>query len=188
MKRRFQIGFRLPVVLVATGFLFSCVNDIDTIQKVTNDPNAPDEVTKNLHVHYTDSGYAKVNIRAALAETYYRPEHKTFLTNGIRVDFYSEEGEIVSSLTARSGEINYASGLMVARDSVVLRNLKKKQYLETEELYYNQKDSTIYTNKHVIIKKDGKGVIGRGKGIKTTQFFYKGVVTEPEGKIDFSEE
>lgn len=184
----FKILLKIPVILLVTGILFSCVNDLDAIQKVTHDPNAPDEVTKNINVFYTDSGYARVGISAKLAETYTTPKHITKLKKGVKVDFYSYEGEIVSSLTSIYGEINHETGLMVVRDSVVLRNLKKKQYLETEELYYKESDSTIYTNKNVVIKKDGKGVIGRGRGIRTTQFFEKGHVTHPEGKIDFSED
>jgi LPS export ABC transporter protein LptC len=164
------------------------VNDLDAIQKVTHDPNAPDESIKNLKVFYTDSGYARVQIYASLAETYNKPEHITKLKDGVRVDFYSSEGKIISTLTSINAEINYETGLMVVRDSVVLRNLEKKQYLETEELFYNQKDSTIYTEKNVVIKKEGKGVIGRGRGIRTTQFFQKCKILEPVGKIDMSED
>ena len=175
-------------MIFMTGFLFSCVNDLDTIQKVTYDPDAPDEITKDLEVHYTDSGYARVHIYAAIAETYTNPKHITKLKDQVRVNFFSEDGKIVSTLTALYGEVDYETGVMFVRDSVILRNHGKKQYVETEELFYNQKDSTIYTNKYVIIKKDGKGVIGRGKGLRTSQFFYKGEVLYPEGKVDFSED
>lgn len=170
------------------GILFSCVNDMDAIQKVSHDPNAPDQILKNLKVFRTDDGNASVKIVATLAEMYNEPKQIIKLKDGLKVDFFSETGQIISSLTALYGEIDEETGIMMVRDSVVLRNLEKKQNLETEELYYNQGDSTIFTNKNVIIKKDGKGVIGRGRGIKTTQFFYKGVVTHPEGKIDFSED
>ena len=152
-----------------TGILFSCVNDLDTIKKVTYDPDAPEEVTKNLEVLYTDSGYAQVKIYANLAETYSKPKRITKLKNGLKVDFFGENGTVVSCLTANYGEVNFDSGLMFVRDSVVLRNYPKKQTLETEELFYNQSDSTIYTDKNVIVKKQGKGVTGRGKGIRTTQ-------------------
>lgn len=178
----------MSIGITLMSFLLSCVNDLDAIQKVTYDPNAPDEVTKNLKVFYTDSGYARVQIYASLAETYNDPEHITKLKNGVQVDFYSSEGKIVSTLTSLNGKVNYETGLMQVRDSVVLRNLVKKQYLETEELYYNQKDSTIYTEKNVVIKKDGKGVIGRGRGIRTTQFFQKCKILEPVGKIEMSED
>lgn len=184
----FPLIIKIPVTLLLAGFLFSCENDLDTIQKVTHDPNAPDDVMRNLEVFYTDSGYARVQIFATLAETYNKPSRITKLKDGLKVDFFSETGEIISSLTSLYGEIDYETGIMMVRDSVVLRNLAKKQYLETEELYYNQSDSTIFTDKNVIVKKDGKGVIGRGKGIRTTQFFYKGVITYPEGKFDLSED
>ncbi|MEN9400129.1 MAG: hypothetical protein RL632_1232, partial [Bacteroidota bacterium] len=43
----------IPVSFMLAGFLFSCVNDLESIQKVTYDPKAPKEVTKNLRVFYT---------------------------------------------------------------------------------------------------------------------------------------
>ena len=104
-----------------------------------------------------------------LAETYSKPEHLTKLKNGLQVDFYSIDGEITSTMTAQYGEINFATGKVSVKDSVVLFNYKKKQRLETEELFWNQKDSTIFTDKYVLIKTEGKGITGRGHGISTTQ-------------------
>jgi len=179
---------KIPVFILLTGFLFSCVNDIDTIQKVSYDPDAPSEITRNLEVFYNDSGYAQVRIFATLAETYESPERVTKLKDGVRVDFFSNEGEIISQLTSLYGEVNFVTGQIVVRDSVVLLNFESKQSLETEELHWNQNDSTIYTEKNVIIKTEGKGVTGRGKGLTTTQSFDKYVIKEPVGKMILSEE
>jgi LPS export ABC transporter protein LptC len=174
------------------GILFSCVNDLDTIQRVTYDPNAPDEITENLEVYYSDSGYARVKIYAKIAETERAPDHITKFKDYIKIEFYSTKGEIVSELEANYGEINFDTGLMVVRDSVVMRNLKKRRYMETEELFYNQKDSTVYTDKYVIIKREDKSVIGKGHGIRTSHFFDAGQVAgdilDPIGKLDFSED
>ncbi len=176
---------RKPVVILATGFLFSCVNDLDQIQQVSYNPNAPDDVTEDLYMHYTDSGYARLQIHAAIAESYSHPKQVTKLKDFVQVDFFSEDGKIISTLTALYGEINRETGMMFVRDSVVLRNLNDKQSLETEELFYNQSDSTVYTQKYVIMKKEGEGVIGRGRGIKTSPFgrFRKGDIFKPEGKL-----
>lgn len=186
-KRSTYYTYWIPVIALA-GILFSCVNDLDTIQKVTYDPKAPSETSTNLEVVYTDSGYARVRIFAKLAETYNTPEHVTKFKDGVEVDFYSEKGDIISRLTALYGEVNFKSGLITVRDSVILRNLKKKQTLETEQLFYNQLNDTIYTPKYVICKREGKGVIGRGHGLKTTRFFNYAVILEPEGKVDFSDD
>lgn len=169
------------------GILFSCVNDLDTIQKITYDPKAPSETSTNLEVLYTDSGYARVKIFAKLAETYSTPEHVTKFKDGVEVDFFSEKGEIISKLTALYGEVNFNTGLITVRDSVILRNLKKKQTLETEQLFYNQKNDTIFTPKYVLCKREGKGVIGRGHGVKTTRYFNYFEILEPEGKVDFDD-
>jgi len=177
----------IPVIFLA-GILFSCVNDLDTIQKVTYDPKAPNETSTNLEVLYTDSGYARVKIFAKLAETYTVPKHISKFKDGVEVDFFSEKGEVVSKLTALYGEIDFESGLITVRDSVVLRNLAKKQTMETEQLFYNQTTDTIYTQNYVICKKEGKGVIGRGHGLKTTSFFNYFEILSPEGKVDLSED
>lgn len=179
---------KIPAFILLAGILFSCVNDLDTIQKVSYNPNAPSEITKDLNVFYSDSGYARVDIFAALAETYTIPKHITKLKDGIRVDFYSTEGEIISRLTALYGEIDYETGMIVVKDSVVLRNLEKKQELQTEELFWNQNDSTIFTEKNVLITTEGKGITGRGKGLKTTQSFSKYIITNPVGQLNISED
>ncbi len=178
----------IPAIFMAGIFLLSCENDLDTIQQVSYDPNAPDEVTQNLNVVYNDSGYAQIQIFATLAETYSKPQHITKLKEGLKVDFYSGEGEVVSRLTAINGELNFTTGKFTVRDSVVLHNLEKNQFLETEELHWNQIDSTIYTDKHVIIRTKGKGITGRGKGLRTTQLFDTYTVLEPVGSLNVDED
>lgn len=171
----------IPASLVLAGFLFSCVNDLDQIQRVTNDPKAPDEVTSNLELFYTDSGAPKVRIYAKLAETYRTPELVTKLKDGIKVDFYDPDGTIVSTLTAQYGEVQTGKGRMFVRDSVQLYNHAKKQRLETEELIWNQKDSVIYTEKNVIVRSP-KGIV-YGQGIRTKQDFSQYTFYRPTGRI-----
>lgn len=166
--------------------LFACVNDIDTIKKVTYDPKSPDNVTQNLEVKYTDSGYAKIQVFAKLAETYTKPESIMKLKDGLKINFFSEKGEIVSQLTALYGEINYSKGFFFVKDSVQLYNFEKKQRLETEELNWNQKDSAIYSNKSVIVRTPG-GILF-GDGIRTKQDFSYYEFIKPKGKIDFDKE
>jgi LPS export ABC transporter protein LptC len=155
---------------------------LDTIQKVTYDSKAPDEVTQNLNVLYTDSGYARVRIYATYAERFLKPKEITKLKDGIKVEFFSEDGEVVSVLTSRYGQINHETGLIQVRDSVELRNLEKEQLLETEELHWNQKDSSIYSNKNVVVTTPDK--VGYGRGIQTNQNFDFYKILKPYGKME----
>lgn len=166
------------------GILFSCVNDLDAIERATFSDDAPDEITQDLEILYTDSGFAQVRIKAALAETNKIPKHITHLKDGLRVDFFEGNGEIGSTLTALYGEVDRQTGVMFVKDSVVLYNYEKKQWLETEELYYNQNDSTVFTTKYYVIKTEGKGITGSGEGLKTTPMFRDIDTKKPQGRID----
>lgn len=185
MTQRTIASLRLMALFIMGSFLlFSCVNDLESIKKVTYDPKAPDEVTKNLRVFYTDSGYARVEVYAALAETYSKPEAVTKLKDGIKVNFFDAKGEVVSTLTALYGEVNYSKGTMFVRDSVQLYNHEKKQRMDTEALYWNQRDSAIYTTSNVVVRSP-KGVL-YGDGIRTKQDFSEYEFIKPYGRYDFS--
>lgn len=183
MKKQNNFFFKLMIFLFS-AILTACVNDLDTIRKITYKSTDPDDRTRDLVVLYTDSGYAKIQVFAKVAETYSRPTQVMKLKDGIKVNFFSEDGEIVSVLTALYGEIHQNDGTMFVRDSVVLYNNEKKQRLETEELHWNQKDSSIYTNKAVIVRKSN--AILFGQGIKTKQDFTEYEFIQPRGSMDLN--
>jgi LPS export ABC transporter protein LptC len=177
---------RFVLVLLVTLFLFSCENDLETIKKITFNAKSPDETTKNLKMIYSDSGYAKVEIYATLAETYRAKEHITKVKDSLRVNFFSAKGIVESTLSARYGEINNTRGTILVKDSVRLYNFAKKQMLETEALFWDKKDSTIYSLNQVIIKSP-KGIVF-GDGIRTNQSFTKYVLLKPTGKVKLEKE
>ncbi len=183
MKKKFDFVFIL-IIFLSLFVLTSCVNDLDTIRKITYKSTDPDDRTRDLVVLYTDSGYAKVQVFAKIAETYSKPIQVMKLKDGVKVNFFSEDGEIVSVLTALYGEVHQNDGTMFVRDSVVLLNLEKKQRLETEELHWNQKDSSIYTNKAVVVRKDH--AILFGQGIKTKQDFTEYEFMQPRGSMEIN--
>lgn len=164
----------------------SCVNDLESIRKVTFHPNDPDEKTSELYMTYTDSGYAKVRLYAKLAEGFSKPEPVLQFKDGIRVEFYNENGTLASILTALYGEIREDKGTMMVRDSVQLFNPAKNQRMETEVLYWNRKDSTIFTDKMVTVRTQKALLFG--KGIRTKQDFSKYEFIRPQGKVDINEE
>jgi LPS export ABC transporter protein LptC len=162
-----------------TLIFFGCENDVAVVQRISYEADSPTETTKNLVLTYADDGYARVEIHAALAETYRSKAQITKIKDSLKVFFFNEVGEVVSTLSALYGEINYNTGELMVKDSVRLYNHKKQQTLETEALFWNQKDSSIFTRSAVIVRSP-KGKLF-GKGIRTKQDFSNYVLLEPVG-------
>ena len=160
---------RLSKLFLILPFFYSCVNDLDTIKKVTFKSGAPDDVTENLKIIQTDSGFAKFELSAKLAESYTKPEAITKFKDGLKVNFFSEDGKVVSCLTALYGEMNISKGTFYVKDSVQLKNFEKNQQLETEELTWMKSDSSIFTEKAVIVR-NSQGVLF-GDGIRSNPTF-----------------
>lgn len=175
--------FRIQIIsfVVLSCIFFSCENDLNTVKQVTFKSTDPDERTQNIHLIYSDSGIAKVELNARLAETYNKPKKVIKFKDGLEINFYSSKGKIESVLTALYGEISQEDGLMIVRDSVRLKNLNKKQVLETEELHWNQRTEAINTNKPVLVRTDGG--LFYGDGIKTLQDFKVYEFIRPKGTI-----
>lgn len=169
-------------ILFLLLFIFgSCVNDLEKIQKITVKNTDPNERVKDLQLLMTDSGYAKVRIYATIAETYYEPKNVTKLKDSLCVFFYDEDGQIETILTGQYGEYFPNDNKMFIRNKVVLKKPASNQKMETEELIWNQLDSTIYSNSAVTITTlDGKFY---GDGVKSKQDFSSYEFIRPRGKI-----
>lgn len=163
---------------------FSCTNDLNKIKKITYNPESPDEVSQKLTIYYVDSGYAKLNIFALHAETYSK-QQLTKLKDSIQVDFFDDNGKITTTLTAKYGEINHESGKMFVKDSVKLVNHADKRTMYTTILYWNQLDSTIYTDQNVrLVSPKGTAF---GSSLTAKQDFTSYRITDPRGAYEFNQ-
>lgn len=172
-------------MLILAGIFFSCTNDLENVRKITTHPDNPDETSEFLHIIYTDSGQAQIEIISTIAETYSKPTRVTKFKDGLQVNFYDEEGEIKTILTSKYGEIDEESGNITVRDSVKLENIQEQRILESEVLYWNKGGDSIYTDKKVTIT--SKDMILTGVGAWTTHEFDTAQFYRPTAKIFLNE-
>lgn len=176
IKSPFIISFIISILF------FSCENNLEEIKKVTEIPGAPEERTRDLELIYSDSGQVKVLLNATLAESYYKPTHIIKFMEGVKVRFFNPDGSVKTVLTAKYGEIIQNEGRMIARDSVIMKNLNKAQQMETEELNWNQSTQEIHSSKSVVVKtKDARFY---GDGIVTTSDFSEYQFIKPRGTLN----
>ncbi len=174
------------ISLLLSGILLACENNTGEIKRITHFENAPDEYTEKLNMFHNDSGVTKVNLYANVSQTHYEPRHITNFKDYLRVDFFNKSGTKVSTLVALSGIFDHDEGVVEVQDSVRLFNYVKEQQLETEYLIWNKKDSTIRTDRNVLVRSPKE--ILKGKGLITKQDFSFFEILEPTGKINLSKE
>jgi len=161
------------IFLAVSGLFFSCKNDIESIKALSEDANLPVLTAMNFESQYTDSGKLKVIFRAPVAERYIKKGGKSSyyeFKEGMEIIFYGSDERIESVVTSRNGMYMEDENLGIARDSVVAKNVRTGEQLNTEELYWNREDQTIYSNVFTKITNED-GVFFGEKGFISDQNF-----------------
>lgn len=144
---RFCLGAAV-VCAIATG----CKNDIETIHALTNQVDLPDVSGFNIEITYTDSGLLKGKIIAAEAHDYNRKEDPyTEFPKGMKVYFYNAQGVEESTIQADYAIFHKKDQIWEGRGQVLAENPGEGKKLETEQIFWDQKNKRIYSEKYSTI-------------------------------------
>jgi LPS export ABC transporter protein LptC len=139
------------------------------------------EVGRNVEILYSDSALVRVRIQAPTMRNFSDPEDpRQEFPDGVQVDFLDDRRQVSSTLTARNGVRRVDKGAVTVRDSVVLRSAKK-EFLETEELIWEERTGRVHTDKFVKITKPGEIMYGYGLEARDDFSYWKILV--PKGRI-----
>lgn len=140
----------------------------------------------NVTIDYTDSGIMKAKLFAPQLIGYKKENNDIVrMPKGIKADFYNEDGEKESYLTADKG-ISYQTQKIteVTQNVVVMNN--KGEKLNTEKLIWDQKKQLIYTDKFVRITTATE--VLTGDGMESSQDFSNWKIRKPRGRFNLSED
>lgn len=149
METQFQILFSLKKVLllcVTTFFLISCGDNIDEVRKINIKELNPMGEAQDFNLKYTDSGKIKAVVVSPQMLDF---SHLEFPFNefpkGIKVTIFDDQAkqsEVVSDYA-----ISYSmTNIIDLRGKVKIKTHDGKM-LETEQLYYDQKNEWFFTQK-----------------------------------------
>lgn len=122
----------------------------------------PDQQITDFVLRETDEGALAWVLQAETAEVF--EQRNEIRASNLSVDFYDEEGEVSSVLTAREGTIHRRSNAMQARGDVVVRS-RDGRVLETQTLQYSPATQRVSTDDFVRII-DGRNVL-TGYGLES---------------------
>ena len=187
MNQRFlNINIAMIASIIAIFFLgSSCKNDVQEVLHATEIIDIPLRVQYGIHYEYSDSARKKLDIKApeAIDHSEKNEPYQEF-PKGIEVTFYDKNGIQEAYIKA-----NYAKHLIKenrweARGNVVVKNNKNEQ-LNSEELVWDEKNKTIFSEQFVKITTDESIIMGNG--FEADQAFESWKIFNPTGTIEIED-
>ena len=176
---------KLMAFMFLTAMLFSCENDLGTINIITSKDNTPFEISKNVKLYYSENSQVKVLLKTPLLERYLGERPYLEMTKGIEVYFYDSLMRVSSQLTANYAVSYENDKITEARNNVIVINEKHEQ-LNTEYLIWDQNKAIIYSN--VFVKITTPDEILMGEGFESDEKFETWHIKKPKGNFTVKEE
>ena len=173
----------MVTISIVTMF-FSCESDIQKVKKLSETSFIPTGEADSLNLKYTDSGKIKsILISKKMLEYSTIKNPFTEFPKGINVTMYDSNGKR-TFITSDYAVTFKGTDLIDLQKNVKISN-ETGQFLETEQLYFDQKNEWFFTEKKFKFT-DPKGV-SFGEGIDFSKDFkivnsqrINGVIDEAE--------
>ena len=124
----------------------------------------PDQEVSDFVLTETDEGRPQWKLYARYAATY--NARNVIVARSIRVDFFDENAEETSELTAREGEIRLQSRDMTARGNVVLQT-REGTRMSTELIQFLNREQRIVSPEDQMVRVERGGDVLTGYGFES---------------------
>jgi LPS export ABC transporter protein LptC len=159
MNRGLLFSFSLLVSLL------SCREGIDP--KALEVYEGPVNSAQNIHILHSDSAVLRSEITAPKQLEFANGDLE--FPEGIDIQFFNLQGQLETTMRADKGYFLRDQNLYRGEGNVQVNNLPKDQRLQTEELFWNQAQRKIYTEKFVTIQE--RQTLFNGTGMEADDGF-----------------
>jgi len=179
--------FTKILILSVVAFLFSCVNKIEVVNSLTKESDLPVLSVTNSEMLLSDSGKSKVRLTATEVNRFLNGGRPYFIfPKGIKVEFFDVNLQVESIITANYSRYDEQTKLWEAKGNVICRSLKKHEELRSEEMFWSQNESRIYSTKFTrVINADGN-FTGDG-GFESDQSLNRWKLIGSKGTVNMKE-
>jgi LPS export ABC transporter protein LptC len=159
---------KVMLLLVAALFFVSCDSNLNEVRKINVVEFNPVGEAKDFNLKYTDSGKIKAILISPQMLDFSQLEFPfTEFPKGIHVTIYDDQAK-KSIITAKYA-ISYTKSSLIDLTGNVKVTTSDGKILETEQLYYDQKNEWFFTQKPY--KYSNNGSIIQGLGIDFSKDF-----------------
>ena len=169
--------------------VFSCKGKLGEAEKLNLD-EAPVQTVDDMFIVQTKNGIIQMRAEAPLMERYERDTLSFELfPNGFFVYGYTDDEKLETEIVAdRARHLKYKDGRETweAFGNVVVKNLIKQEVMETDTLYWDQKNEKIYT--HCYVRMYSPDGFMQGYGMESDQRARNSIIFNPFNSYGFLEQ
>lgn len=187
MKFNFKIFFKSIPVILLIGMFFSCTNNSKKVRDFLVDKNLPVGKAKDVYHVYKDSGRITSKLITPLMLDFSnRKEHPySEFPTGIKIINF--ENKVDSVTITGKYALNYArTSISEIRGDVVVVNHKDNSRLETEQLFWDEKNNYFISEKAFKLTRVNDTIYGIG--FECRDDLSKHLAKKTTGKLETTEE
>lgn len=149
---RYTIDKVVVAVLTVTTIAISCKGKLSQIENIDIE-SIPSQVVENITMIQSRNGLSEFRIQSPLLERYDSDDKNPYelFPNGLSVYGYNEEGLLETFIVSDEAKhiTKTKEEVWSAYGNVVIKNYIKGERIETDTIFWNQKDKKIYTHCYV---------------------------------------
>lgn len=174
----------LFLILIMAG----CENDIERINMITDETEAPTIQGTNIRVIYSDSAKVKVQIMAPAYKQFRNAERPYMeFVDGLEVYFYDDSAKIESEIRADYTIYYMEERLWHATGNVVAQKFDNGDALYTDELFWNENEELIYSDSYTKVISEENTLYGKN-GFRSDQNLSNWQLIGSSGTIQVQDE
>ena len=175
-------------VVVMLLLFLSCKDKNENLVAFAYDPEVvPTMVTDTVTTLISDSGITRYKLVADVWKVFDKAkEPYWFFPEGIYLERFTPDFSIEATVTADTAWYYTNQDLWKLKDNVHVENIKGELF-DSEELFWDQKNERVYSDKYIEIKRGVTEI--KGYGFESNQAMTEYRIFRPhDGKLPFSEE
>ncbi len=179
--RNFTLPCKAIIAVSLLLMIISCENDIEVIKAFSQDTLMPRQSMIDAEIVYTDSG--RIQLKIAAPEIHYydeAAEQYTEFPYGVFAEFFDRNENVESQLSSKYAIYYTGKELWEAKDSVVVIN-HAGEILNTEQLFWDEKNQIIYSNSFVKVTRPDEVIMG--EGFEADETFKRWKIKKIQGTI-----
>jgi LPS export ABC transporter protein LptC len=148
--------------------MLSCENNVNDVKALSTNEGGVD-IGKEVAIYISTDGKVSAKLTAPFMKKYLQDKGRMIeFPNTIKADFYKDNLNVESKLTANYANYIENENKVFLRDDVVVYNILGDT-LWSKEMYWDQNTSKFTTDKDVIVKQHNPIAKIYGKGLEANQ-------------------